>query len=320
MSIINNSIEKAVALLNQDEVIAIPTETVYGLAGNIFSEKAIASIFRIKQRPAFNPLIVHIKSVASVSTVARDIPEKAMLLANAFWPGPLTMVLKKQPHILDVVTAGKDTVAVRVPNHKVALSLLEALDFPLAAPSANPFGSISPTQASHVAAYFEQQLPMILEGGSCTRGIESTIIGFDAGEPVLYRLGSLAVEDIEAVVGQLKTVNHDEKAPPAPGMLSRHYAPSTTTYVVDDIVKAINLHHTKKVGVVTFSTEIHNPLLNAHEILSKAGSLQEAASNLYAALHRLDDQGLDVIIAERFPDHGLGKAINDRLKRATKKE
>ncbi|WP_158727766.1 MULTISPECIES: L-threonylcarbamoyladenylate synthase [unclassified Flavobacterium] len=319
MSIINNSIQKAVALLNQDEVIAIPTETVYGLAGNIFSPKAIASIFSIKERPSFNPLIVHIKSVESLPSIAREIPEKAMLLANAFWPGPLTMVLKKQPQIPDSVTAGKDTVAIRVPNHKVTLSLLEQLDFPLAAPSANPFGSISPTQAVHVAHYFENKLPMILEGGSCERGIESTIIGFEDGEPVLYRLGSLAIEDLEAIIGPLKTIAHDEKAPPAPGMLSRHYAPNTTTYLTDTISADVAKFANQRVGVLTFKQEIQDPSICAQEVLSISGSMLEAASGLYAALHRLDEKNLDAILAERCPDSGLGKAINDRLQRATKK-
>lgn len=319
MSIISNSIPKAVTLLNQEQIIAIPTETVYGLAGNIYSPKAIESIFTMKQRPFFNPLIVHIKSAADLSEIARDIPEKAALLAKAFWPGPLTLVLKKHIAVPDLVTGGKDTVAVRVPNHPVILALLNQLAYPLAAPSANPFGSISPTTATHVADYFEEVLPMVLNGGACQRGIESTIIGFENGEPILYRLGSLAVEDIQAVVGQVKMITHDDIAPAAPGMFSKHYAPLTTTFLTADVKKKLTTFPDQKIGVVVFQKEVNDPKIIQQEVLSPTGNLAEAASQLYAALHRLDHCNLDCIIAERFPDFGLGKTINDRLKRATQK-
>jgi L-threonylcarbamoyladenylate synthase len=319
MSIISNSIPKAVTLLNQEQIIAIPTETVYGLAGNIYSSRAIESIFTMKQRPFFNPLIVHIKSAAGLSEIARDIPEKAALLANAFWPGPLTLVLKKHIAVPDLVTGGKDTVAVRVPNHPVILALLNELAYPLAAPSANPFGSISPTTATHVEDYFEEVLPMVLDGGACQRGIESTIIGFENGEPILYRLGSLAVEDIEAVVGQVKMITHDDIAPAAPGMFSKHYAPLTTTFLTADVKKKLITFPDQKIGVIVFQNEVNDPKIVQQEVLSPTGNLAEAASQLYAALHRLDHCNLDCIIAERFPDFGLGKTINDRLKRATQK-
>ena len=319
MSIITNSIPKAVSILNKDEIIGIPTETVYGLAGNIYSAKAIQSIFAMKQRPFFNPLIVHIKSVNDLPEIASDIPRKALLLAAAFWPGPLTLVLKKQIAIPDLVTGGKDTVAVRVPNHPLTLALLDQLAYPLAAPSANPFGCISPTRAEHVASYFEGSLPMVLDGGSCSKGFESTIIGFENGDPVLYRLGSLATEDIEAIVGKIKIITHDDLAPAAPGMLSRHYAPLTTTFLTLDVKEKLKMFPNQKIGVLVFKKGIDNPKIVQQEILSSKGNLEEAASQLYAALHRLDNLKLDVIIAERFPDIGLGKTINDRLQRATKK-
>lgn len=318
MSLISNSINKAVDLLNKEQIIGIPTETVYGLAGNIYSQKAIQSIFTMKQRPTFNPLIVHIKSVKDLPEIARDIPEKALMLAAAFWPGPLTLVLKKQTTIPDLVTGGKDTVAVRVPNHPLTLTLLNQLAYPLAAPSANPFGCISPTKAEHVANYFED-LSMVLEGGDCQRGIESTIIGFENEEPVLYRLGSLATEDIEAIVGAVKIIMHDDIAPVAPGMLSKHYAPITTTLLVTNVAEMLNTFSNIKIGVLVFQNGIYNPKIVEQEILSPTGNLVEAASQLYAALHRLDKCKLDLIIAERFPDVGLGKTINDRLQRATKK-
>lgn len=306
------------ALINND-LVAIPTETVYGLAGNAFSEEAIAKVFALKQRPLYNPLIVHIKSAQYLEHVACDIPAIAQQLADAFWPGPLTLVLKKKAIVPDIVTAGKDTVAVRVPNHPIALSLLSQLDFPLAAPSANPFGSISPTTAAHVYSYFDEKVGVILDGGECERGIESTIIGFENNEAILYRLGSLSMEDIESKIGTLKLNTLDDKTPKAPGMLSRHYAPQTDTYLTDDVNALLTAHPDKKIGLLLFKNKISDVPVFHQEVLSVNGDLKEAASQLYAAMHRLDKLNLDMIIAERLPDVGLGKTLNDKLTRATKR-
>ena len=316
MSIISKDIKKAVQLLTEEQLVAIPTETVYGLAGNIFSEKAIKSIFSTKQRPFFNPLIVHIPSVKSLNGLVTHVPKKAKLLAAAFWPGSMTLVLKKSNTIPDIITAGKDTVAVRVPNHPVTLELLKKLPFPLAAPSANPFGSISPTKPAHVENYFRNSIKMVLDGGSCTNGIESTIIGFENEEPVIYRLGALPLEEIEAVVGRISIKNKKEEKPDAPGMLARHYAPKTSTFLVDDVAAEIKKNTGKKMGVLVFKSSLNNENIT-EIILSKNGSLQEAASRLYSAMHDLDSKNLDLIIAERFSEFGLGKSINDRLQRAT---
>jgi len=316
MSIISKDIQKAIQLLTDDELVAIPTETVYGLAGNVFSEKAIKHIFSTKKRPFFNPLIVHLPDIEALENIVAHVPDKATLLAAAFWPGPLTMVLKKNNKIPDIITAGKDTVAVRVPNHPVTLELLRQLSFPLAAPSANPFGSISPTKPSHVERYFKNDIKQILDGGPCKNGIESTIVGFENNEPVLYRLGALSIEAIEAVVGKVSVKNKKEQSPDAPGMLARHYAPSTQTLLVDAVADEIKKHTDKKIGILVFKDSLNNPSFT-EIVLSKKGSLQEAASKLYDSLHKLDNQKLDVIITERFPDSGLGKSINDRLQRAT---
>ena len=316
MSIISKDIQKAVQLLTEDHLVAIPTETVYGLAGNIFSEKAIKSIFSTKQRPFFNPLIVHISSVKSLNNLVTHVPEKAKLLAAAFWPGSMTLVLKKSKTIPDIITAGKDTVAVRVPNHPITLELLKKLPFPLAAPSANPFGSISPTKPTHVENYFRNSIKMVLDGGSCANGIESTIIGFENEEPVIYRLGALPLEEIEALVGAISIKNKKEEKPDAPGMLARHYAPKTSTFLVDDVAAEIEKNTGKKMGVLVFKSSLNNENIT-EIILSKNGSLQEAASRLYSAMHDLDSKNLDLIIAERFSEFGLGKSINDRLQRAT---
>jgi L-threonylcarbamoyladenylate synthase len=317
MSIISKNLSKAITLLKANKLVAIPTETVYGLAGNIYSEKAIKSIFQTKKRPFFNPLIVHIPSAASLESIVSHIPEKAKLLADAFWPGSMTLVLKKQPTIPDLISAGKSTVAVRVPNHPLTLELLKQLSFPLAAPSANPFGSISPTKPEHVENYFKNDIEMVLDGGTCTNGIESTIIGFENNDPIIYRLGALAIEDIEAVVGKTPIKNSKEQSPDAPGMLKKHYAPATQTYLTSNILEEIKNHAEKRIGLLVFKNDFKDNTITTQIILSPTGDMAEAASKLYNAMHELDQQNLDVIIAERFPNFGLGKSINDRLQRAT---
>ncbi len=318
MTIISGDINKAVDILNDEDIIAIPTETVYGLAGNIYSEKAIRRIFEVKERPLYNPLIVHLHSIIQLDEIVSEIPPAAQLLADAFWPGSLTLILKKKSVIPDIITAGKDTVGVRIPNHPVALSLLRQLEFPLAAPSANPFNRISPTKSSHVENYFKDSIKMVLEGGECKNGLESTIIGFDDEEPVLLRLGSISIEEIESIVGKIKINNKAETAPDAPGMLAKHYSPQTKMYLVDDVAQVLDEHKNKKIGLLTFTdTEVDYTIAHT-EVLSESGDLKEAASKLYNTLHKLDAIDLDVIIAQRLPDIGLGKSINDRLERAAK--
>lgn len=316
MSIISKDIQKAVALLSNEELVAIPTETVYGLAGNIFSEKAINAIFETKKRPFYNPLIVHIPSVDKLENIVSEIPEKAKLLADTFWPGAMTLVLKKNPIIPDIITAGKNTVAVRVPNHSTTLALLEQLDFPLAAPSANPFNNISPTKPEHVARYFIDNIKMVLDGGTCKNGIESTIIGFENDEPIIYRLGALALEEIEAVVGKISVKNKKEQNPDAPGMLQKHYSPLTKTILTSNVLEAIQHYSHQKIGVLTLNTSYKDAAISSEIMLSENDDLKEAASKLYDALHQLDHQNLDIIIVEQMPDLGLGKSMNDRLQRA----
>jgi L-threonylcarbamoyladenylate synthase len=306
-------------LLEKNEVIAIPTETVYGLAGNAYNEIAVKKIFEIKKRPFYNPLIVHIASVVRLDTVAESIPAIAYKLAEMFWPGPLTLILKKKSLIPHWVTGGKDSVAVRVPNHPLTLQLLNTLDFPLAAPSANPFGTISPTQADHVANYFKNKIPLILDGGTCKSGLESTIIGFENDQVILYRHGAISIEAIESITGKLISNTHQDATPIAPGMLSKHYAPNTNTIATSDLKKEMSLYSNRKIGVVAFK-ELDFEAKNCNvEVLSKNGLLEEAAKNFYAALHRLDKENLELIIIEQLPDYSLGKTINDRIQRAIKK-
>nr|WP_294774635.1 L-threonylcarbamoyladenylate synthase [uncultured Flavobacterium sp.] len=314
---ISKDIHQAAHLLYNDAIIAIPTETVYGLAGNIFSEKAIRSIFDLKKRPLSNPLIVHISNTHQLEGLVTEVPALAKKLMDKFWPGPLTLVLPKKDIVPNFVTGGKETVAVRMPNHKQTLKLLNLLPFPLAAPSANPFGSISPTEANHVSEYFGASIPFILEGGNCQKGIESTIIGFEDDVPVLYRLGSIALEDIENEIGPVNIKNFEENKPMAPGMMAKHYAPKTPTITTHKITEAIDFYKEKKIGLLLFNKTIESENIKHQEVLSFNSDLAEAASNLYAAMHRLDRLNLDIIIAEKFPESKLGRSINDRLKRAT---
>ncbi len=315
---ISTDINIAVQHLNDNGIIGFPTETVYGLAGNAFETEAIHKIFDVKKRPTFNPLIVHIKGIQDLEYIAKDIPSIAYELAKVFWPGPLTLILKKQPHIPDLVTANQETVAVRVPNHPLALQLLNQLDFPLVAPSANPFTSISPTSAEHVENYFGNKINMVLDGGECTAGIESTIIGFDNNKVIVYRLGALALEELEKVTGSVTLLNKKDKKPIAPGMLLKHYAPKTDFILTRNVQEELDWYSDKKIGLLLFNSYLHQYNIKYQIVLSEESDLNLAASNLYNAMHQLDKMNLDLIIAERLPEYGLGISINDRLERASK--
>jgi len=314
-----NAITKDIAycqdLLRNNELVAIPTETVYGLAGNIYSEAAITKIFEMKGRPLFNPLIVHIHDLDQLASLAHTLPDKALQLAARFWPGPLTLILEKKSMVSDRITAGKPTVAIRMPNHLLTRELLRGLDFPVAAPSANPFTRVSPTSPQHVADYFGNRIAAILDGGPCMVGLESTIVGFDGQTPVVYRKGGISIEAIEACVGKVRLLTQNESAPQAPGMLAKHYSPRTQLILSDDVLETIKGLGGQKIGVLAF---YKSDFAEARKViaLSETGDLNEAAKNLFAALHRLDQEDLDVIVAQRFPNEGLGISINDRLERA----
>jgi L-threonylcarbamoyladenylate synthase len=312
MAIINSDLVAAKAYLQAGEAVAIPTETVYGLAANALNANAVAKVFEIKSRPAFDPLIVHMAYPSEVEKYARVFPGPARDLAMKYWPGPLTLLLPKQNMIPDLVTAGLNTVGLRCPNHPLTLALLRQLDFPLAAPSANPFGYISPTTAQHVQDQLGDKLPFILDGGACTVGVESTIVGFEGGVTTIHRLGGLSVEQIESIVGKVSVNTQSTSNPKAPGQLESHYAPRKKM-VVGNIDTLMRSYYGQRVGVLSFKTQyaVENCL-----VLSPTGSLPEAAQKIFAALRELDQSNVDVILAEYVPDTGLGRAINDRIKRA----
>lgn len=312
---ITKDISKCQQLLKDGQLVAIPTETVYGLAANALDENAVKSIFEMKGRPRYNPLILHIHEIDQLEQYAKDIPDNAFKLADAFWPGSLTLVLPKHDMVPEIITAGKTTVGIRMPNHPITKQLLEGLSFPLAAPSANPFTRVSPTSAEHVAYYFGNRIPAILDGGPCKVGLESTIVGFDGETPLVYRKGGISVEAIEAIVGEVLLLTQNDTAPQAPGMLLKHYSPRTPLLVCDNLAKTLKAHSDKKVGVLSFFACTYP---KAEMVLPVAPNkdLEIAAKALFATLHTLDEAGLDLILAERFPEEGLGRSINDRLFRA----
>ena len=311
-------IEYAARLLKTGEVIGIPTETVYGLAGNAFDLNAVTQIFKIKQRPDFDPLIVHTDSLAKIHEFVSDIPESAFQLAKHFWPGPLTLLLPKKKVIPDLVTSGLPRVAVRVPNHVVTLALLEKIEFPLAAPSANPFGYVSPTSCQHVNDQLGEKIPYILDGGMSEVGIESTIIGYENSLPVVYRLGGITLKNIENVIGKVSIQPHSSSDPSTPGSLKSHYAPNKKV-IIGDIVQLMREYEGQPYALLSFQKEYGHIPANQQLILSKSGNLDEAAQNLFSSLRTLDRLPVKYILTEYVPERDLGLAINDRLKRAAAK-
>ncbi len=308
----------AKSFLQKGELVAIPTETVYGLAANAFDGNAVSKIYEVKKRPQFNPLIIHTNSLEKLKNWGIELPDQALMLAKHFSPGPITYVVKKSKYIPDIVTAGQDSVAVRIPNHPLTLQLLEQLDFPLAAPSANPSGFISPTTAQHVYEQLGSVIPYILDGGPCEIGLESTIISFLEQEPKLLRIGGLAIDDIEQILGSAldKTSlinNHD---PLAPGMLSKHYAPNKKT-VVGKVSDYLSQYTSNEIAAIHFDKPDEYLALGNQFILSPKSQLPEAAQKLFSALREADKMKVQLIVVDEFPNEGLGLAINDRIKRAS---
>jgi L-threonylcarbamoyladenylate synthase len=309
--------DRAAGILREGGIVAFPTETVYGLGAATFDEKAVARVFEVKQRPGFDPLIVHVSGPEQLPDLVKEPPEAVEMLIERFWPGPLTLILPKAPTVPDLVTAGLSTVAVRMPRHPMALDLIERAGTPVAAPSANPFGYVSPTKAEHVIRHLGDQVDMVLDGGPCTVGLESTVLSLAGSRPAILRAGGIARENIEQVLGD--KVEHAPAADviAAPGQTPRHYSPQTPIILAssgDDVPSG------SRVGRLCFGSQGSTDCYGAVENLSTNGDLREAAINLFAALHRLDALDLDVIVADTVPETGLGAAIMDRLRRASRKE
>ena len=319
---IGRDVERAALCLRRGGLVGLPTETVYGLAGDGLSSAAVARIFSAKGRPSFDPLILHIHSADQVGTVASAFPAPLRRLADAFWPGPLTLLLPKASAVPDAVTAGLPRVAVRVPSHPLALELLAAFGGPLAAPSANPFGYVSPTTAAHVADQLGDAVDYILDGGPCAVGVESTIVGLeDGGRVVVHRPGGIPLEALALVVeGEVGLGGSAAQEPTgliAPGTLSSHYAPSKGLRIAENRRDALVWLESNPRGVL-FS--VGDPPRGAFQDrfwpLDPVGDGLAAAKNFYAFLRRLDASEFEAAVVERLPDAGLGRAVNDRLRRA----
>ncbi len=309
------AIAEAGRLLREGRLVAFPTETVYGLGADAFNPLAVARIFEVKNRPTFDPIIVHIADVAQLADLVKEVPETAWRLIEKFWPGPLTLVLPKTGKVPDIVTAGLLTVAVRMPAHPVALALIRAAGRPVAAPSANPFGYLSPTTAEHVRDQLDGRVDLILDGGPCPVGVESTVLDLTADVPTVLRPGGLAVEDLERVIGPVRVAAAPAERPKSPGQLERHYSPRTPLVLFAD--RAYPDPAGRRAGLLLLARPAEPPPgFAAVEWLSETGDLREAAANLFAALHRLDRANLDIIYAQAVPEVGLGRAIMDRLRKA----
>jgi L-threonylcarbamoyladenylate synthase len=313
---VTRDVQAAAQWIRRGGLVAFPTETVYGLGANALDAAAVARVFEAKERPRFDPLIVHVRDMASAEALVAEFSPMARRLADRFWPGPLTLVLPKRGVVPEIVTAGLENVGLRIPDHPLALELLDSAGVPVAAPSANLFGRTSPTTAMHVAEQLGERIDLILDGGACRVGVESTVLQLGGDAPTVLRLGGVTVEELEATLGPVRIATEagDETAPQlAPGLLSRHYAPRTPVRLTAALSAALT---GARVGALAWR-QIGDPgVYGSSEVLSPSGDLREAAANVFAALRHLDAAGMDVIVAELVPESGLGRAINDRLRRA----
>ena len=309
------AIRTAGEALRAGELVAFPTETVYGLGANALDERAVARIFAVKNRPHFDPLIVHVFDEEAVPQYATDVDQRAVALMGRFWPGPLTLVLRKQPIIPDLVTAGFDTVALRVPSHPVARALLKEVHLPIAAPSANPFGYVSPTTAEHVQDMLGDAIGLILDGGLCAVGVESTVCALTEEQAVILRPGGVSVEEVEAVIGPVTVGQSPQPDRRSPGTLPSHYAPRVPLFLIACGAPLPRPAAGERTGLLLLQPRLVEGYATV-EYLSQGGNLIEAAANLFAALRRLDSAGLDRVIVESVPECGIGRAIMDRLRRA----
>lgn len=312
----DENLKRAAEILRYGGLVAFPTETVYGLGGDAFNSRAVARIFEVKERPYFDPIIVHIADIKDLNKLCIDMDERAKILAERFWPGPLTMVLKKSPDVPDIVTAGLDTVAVRMPSHPVAFKLIKFSRTPIAAPSANLFGRLSPTTVDHVIEQLGDRIDVVIDGGKCPIGVESTVIDITGEDAIVLRPGGTPIEEIEEEIGKVKILSRSDK-PRSPGQLSKHYSPRTKLKIIRG---RIDIPGNVKAGLLAFRPIENIEGFEKIEVLSSSDdineALREAAQNLFSALHKLDNAGLDIIYAEPVPEIGLGKAIMDRLRKA----
>tara|TARA_B000000475_G_scaffold163213_1_gene131325 strand:- start:1172 stop:2161 length:990 start_codon:yes stop_codon:yes gene_type:complete len=307
---IGKNIDFAKNKLDKGGLVAIPTETVYGLGGNALNLESVDKIFNLKNRPSNDPLICHTNSISKIEKYVNEIPDVAYKLAEKFWPGPLTLIFEKKDIIPKKTTSNLNTVAFRIPHKEITLNLLSSLEYPLSAPSANKFGYISPTTTDHVHKNFKDGIDYILDGGRCELGIESTIIGFENNKAIVYRLGSLITEDIEKCIGEITIYSNKENFP---GSFKSHYSPQKKLFLGDIDILA-NKYQNKRIGILCFDRYYDFVKEENQIILSKNSSLLEASKNLYSSLYKLDNmKNIDIILTTLVEDTLIGKTINNRL-------
>jgi len=310
-----SNIRRAAEMIAAGELVAFPTETVYGLGANAFDPGAVAKIFETKQRPSFDPLIVHIFEINQIDALYRDRDERVFKLAEKFWPGPLTIVLPKKDEVPDIVTSGLDTVAVRMPANPIARELIRQAKTPIAAPSANKFGMISPTEAAHVKKQFPDVFT--LDGGKTQVGIESTVITLHDDGFEILRPGVITEDDLRMIVPH-SIRKGDHKQHSSPGLLKSHYSPGKPMYIASD--PCSDFKDPGKGGLISFGPPGKDCRFARIEVLSESKDLKEAAVNLFSAMHRMDESDVEYIVAEPVPEEGVGIAIMNRLKKAAYKE
>lgn len=306
------ALKRAGSIIREGGLVVFPTETVYGLGANAFDKDAVSKIFDVKKRPRLDPLIVHIANLKDIKRLCLKVGEKVELLIRRYWPGPLTLVLQKSSAIPDIVTAGLENVAIRMPSHPIALRFIKEAGVPIAAPSANLFGHLSPTTTQDIQEEIKEEVDLIIDGGRCLIGVESTVLELET-KPVILRPGGLPIEEIEQEIGKV-TLLTLTKRPRSPGQLSHHYSPRTPLKLLKN--DRFDIPRNLRVGLLALKQPREDVPFKRIEVLSKAGDLREATSNLFPCLHRLDRAGLDIIYAEPVPEIGLGIAIMDRLRKA----
>jgi L-threonylcarbamoyladenylate synthase len=309
------AVKQGAEFLKNGGIVAFPTETVYGLGADAFNPVAVAHVFELKNRPHFDPLIVHIADKRTVARLADNVTPEARLLMDRFWPGPLTIILNKKSVVPDIVTAGLATVAVRMPEHKVALDLIGTLGRPVAAPSANPFGYMSTTTADDVARVFGGRLPLILDGGPSSYGIESTVVSVRAGTVMIHRHGSVTMEELVQAVGSVVERDRRDLTCESPGQMPYHYAPHTPLKIIE---RPEEIEETNS-AFLAFTQPRAAVHARCMRVLSEHGDFREAAARFFSYLIELDREGVDIIYAEKIPEKGLGKAMMERLEKASKK-
>ncbi|MEH7111077.1 L-threonylcarbamoyladenylate synthase [Neobacillus niacini] len=322
----NPQVVDAAHFLTENEVVALPTETVYGLGGNAKSDMAVEKIFAAKGRPSDNPLIIHIADKKQIHSFVTEIPEKAEILMDRFWPGPLTIIFKKKTGVLsDKATAGLDTVAVRMPDHPVALALLKKCQLPIAAPSANSSGKPSPTNAQHVIDDLNGKIAGVLDGGATGVGVESTVLDCTEEIPVILRPGGVTKEQLEAVIGEVQldaALSDETSKPKAPGMKYQHYAPNAPLYLVNGSQSFLqHLIEEKqveglRVGVLATEESVESYQADVVIACGKRAELESVATALYETLRNFNQESVDIIFSEMFPTSGVGHAIMNRLQKA----